>query len=120
MIIQPGPGMPHDFLACGDENVFISGYIDHRGKVIEGFHSSEIKNAIQLFKEKNINSFAVVTKFSTRNPKFEREIKEILETEILSYAQNDRVEAHRLFSQITMGHTMSGKLNFPRRVFTPI
>ncbi|MCF6464418.1 hydantoinase/oxoprolinase family protein [Clostridium sp. Cult2] len=103
MIIQPGPGMPYDFLTCGDENVFISGYIDHRGKVIEGFHSSEIKNAIQLFKEKNINSFAVVTKFSTRNPKFEREIKEILGKD---------------FSQITMGHTMSGKLNFPRRVFT--
>ena len=32
MIIQSGPGMPHDFLACGDENMFISGYIDHRGE----------------------------------------------------------------------------------------
>ena len=27
MIIQSGPGMPHDFLACGEENVFISGYV---------------------------------------------------------------------------------------------
>lgn len=37
MIIQSGPDMPHDFLACGNENVFISGYIDHRGEVIEDF-----------------------------------------------------------------------------------
>ena len=47
--------------------------------IIEDFEISEIEKAIRLFKEKNINSFAVVTKFSTRNPKFERNIKEILE-----------------------------------------
>ena len=103
MIIQSGPGMPHDFLACGDENMFISGYVDHRGEIIEDFQISEIDKAIRLFKEKNINSCSVVTKFSTRNPKFERNIKEILE---------------KNFSPITMGHTMSGKLNFPRRVYT--
>ncbi|SHD77843.1 hydantoinase/oxoprolinase family protein [Schnuerera ultunensis] len=103
MIIQSGPGMPYDFLACGNENVFISGYIDHRGEVIEGFQISEIEKSIRLFKEKNIDSCAIVTKFSTRNPKFERNIKEILEKD---------------FSPITMGHTMSGKLNFPRRVYT--
>lgn len=103
MIIQSGPGMPHDFLACGNENVFISGYIDHRGEVIEGFQLSEIEKAIRLFKENNIDSCAIVTKFSTRNPKFERNIKEILEKD---------------FSPITMGHTISGKLNFPRRVYT--
>ena len=35
MVIQPGPGMAYDNLACGEENVFISGYIDHRGNVVE-------------------------------------------------------------------------------------
>lgn len=102
MIIQSGPGIANDFLACGDENVFISGYVDHRGNVIEGLNLSEVKNAVELFKKKNIDSFAVVTKFSTRNPENEIRIKEILEN----------------FSPITMGHTVSGKLSFPRRVYT--
>jgi N-methylhydantoinase A/oxoprolinase/acetone carboxylase beta subunit len=105
MIIQPGPGLPYDFLACGDENVFISGYIDYRGEIIKDFNLFEIENAIKLFKEKNIKAYAVVTKFSIRNPSIEIKIKEILENEIPN-------------SFITMGHTISGKLNFPRRVYT--
>ncbi|GMG96993.1 hydantoinase/oxoprolinase family protein [Tepidimicrobium xylanilyticum] len=103
MIIQPGPGIPCDFLACGDENIFISGYIDHRGEIIEHFKQEEIEKALKLFREKNIKSCGVVTKFSTRNPKFEKDIKEILEKD---------------FFPISMGHTVSGKLNFPRRVYT--
>lgn len=107
MIIEPGPGMPYETLACGDENVFISGYIDHRGNVVEDLNLDEIKGAIKAFREKNIEAFAVVGKFSTRNPEHEKIIKE----EIFNYLKNDN-------SIITMGHTMSGKLNFPRRVYT--
>lgn len=103
MIIQPGPGLPYDFLACGDENIFISGYIDHRGEIIENFNLSEVERAINIFKQKNIKSCGIVTKFSIRNPKVEKSIKKLLEKD---------------FSPITMGHTVSGKLNFPRRVYT--
>lgn len=103
MIIQPGPGLPHDFLACGNENVFISGYIDHRGNIIEDLDLSEINDASILFRNNNIKSCAVITKFSTRNPKHEIRIREILKDD---------------FYPVTMGHTMSGKLNFPRRVYT--
>jgi N-methylhydantoinase A/oxoprolinase/acetone carboxylase beta subunit len=103
MIIQSGPGLPHDFLACGDENVFISGYIDHRGKVIKDIDIKEIEKAIRTFKEKNIDCYAVISKFSTRNPHHELRVKSIME--------ND-------FSFGTMGHTLSGKLNFPRRIYT--
>ena len=118
MIIQSGPGLPHDFLACGEENVFISGYVDHRGTVVEDFNVEEIENAIELFEENNIDSYAVVSKFSTRNPSHELGIREILQDEILRYAQNDAGNAQNDSKHITMGHTMSGKLNFPRRVFT--
>ena len=103
MIIQNGPGLPNDFLACGDENIFISGYVDHRGKLVKDLDLKEIERAIELFKKKNINSCAVVTKFCTRNFNHELRIKEILE---------------EYFSSVTMGHSLSGKLNFPRRVFT--
>ena len=103
MIIQSGPGLPHDFLACGDENIFISGYVDHRGRVVKDLDTNEIKESIDLFREKNIKSCAVISKFSTRNPTTELTIKELMKKD---------------FSPITMGHTLSGKLNFPRRVFT--
>jgi N-methylhydantoinase A/oxoprolinase/acetone carboxylase beta subunit len=103
MIIQSGPGLPHDFLACGDENVFISGYIDHRGKVVEELDLEEINSTRELFIKNGLKTCAVVTKFSTRNFDHEVEIKRLLGNE---------------FDHITMGHTLSGVLNFPRRVFS--
>lgn len=103
MLIQSGPGLPHDFLACGDENFFLSGYIDHRGRIVKEIDQEEIRESIKTLKEKNIKACGIVTKFSTRNPNHEIEIKEKLEKD---------------FPVITMGHTMSGKLNFPRRVNT--
>ncbi|HZK00649.1 MAG TPA: hydantoinase/oxoprolinase family protein [Tissierellaceae bacterium] len=103
MIIQAGPGMSYDNLACGQENAFISGYIDHRGNVVEELDGSEIEDIRKRFKKKGIKSVAVVTKFSTRNPQHEIEINRILGEDL---------------SPVTMGHTMSGKLNFPRRVYT--
>ncbi len=103
MVIQSGPGLPNDFLACGDENIFISGYCDHRGKLVQDLDLTEIEKGIRIFKEKDIKSCAVVAKFCTRNFNHELQIKEILEKQ---------------FSSVTMGHSLSGKLNFPRRVFT--
>ena len=103
MIIQSGPGLNHDFLKVGDKSVFISGYVDHRGKLVKELDWVEIERARDLFKKENIQSLGVVTKFSTRNPSHEESIKEFLKDD---------------FSVITKGHTVSGKLNFPRRVFT--
>lgn len=103
MIIQSGPGLSHDFLACGDENTFVSGSIDHRGKIVKDLNLKELEESIALFKKRNIQNCAIVTKFSTRNPQHELKIKELME---------------KFFSSITMGHSLSGKLNFPRRVFT--
>ena len=103
MIIQCGPGVNYDFSNCGYENIFISGYVDHRGKMVQDLKEEEIESIKNLFKSENIHDCAIVTKFSTRNPSHEIRIKKILEKD---------------FPNITMGHTLSGKLNFPRRVYT--
>lgn len=103
MIIQAGPGINNDFSACKGQIQTISGYVDHRGIVVEDLDMVEIHRAINLFNDKGIRSTAVVSKFSTRNPHNELSIKEILEVD---------------FDTVTMGHRMSGKLNFPRRVYT--
>lgn len=104
MVIQSGPGLPHDFLACGDENFFVSGYVDHRGKVVDDLNADEIEKSIDSFVNKGIESYGVVTKFSTRNPNHELRIQGLL---------NEKSTL-----PVTAGHKMSGKLNFPRRVFT--
>lgn len=103
MIIESGPGLPYDFLACGKENIFVEGYIDHRGREVSPINIAEVNCASNAFKNKNISACAVVGKFSIRNPDHEIKIYDML--------KND-------FSPVTLGHTVSGKLNFPRRVFT--
>ncbi len=103
MLIQGGPGLPVDFLACGDENEFLSGSIDHRGRVIRDIETKEVEGAIDLFKRKGIKTCGVVTKFSTRNPSHEIQIRTMLD---------------KHFKFTTMGHGISGNLNFPRRVYT--
>jgi len=103
MIIECGPGLKNDFLRCGRENIFISGYIDHRGREVSPVDIEEINQAARIFKDSNISAVAVVGKFSVRNGEHEIRINEMLKNE---------------FFPITLGHTLSGKLNFPRRVFT--
>jgi len=103
MIIQTGPGLSNGHLAVGNQNVFINGYTDHRGQIVGNIDTNEINDAIALFKDERIDDVAIVTKFSTRNPTSELEIAELVSKHI---------------HKITLGHTTSGKLNFPRRVNT--
>lgn len=103
MILQSGPGLPNEHLAVGYQNVFVNGYTDHRGKIVQAIDLSEINDAVELFKEKNVNNVAIVTKFSTRNPTTECDIAELVS---------------KTMPKISLGHQVSGKLNFPRRVNT--
>ncbi len=103
MIVQTGPGMQHDFSAAGEQLSYVSGYIDHRGAVVKDVAENEIQAIKAEFIAHGIESAGVVSKFSTRNPSHEIQIAEILADD---------------FDSITTGHSLSGKLNFPRRVHT--
>lgn len=103
MIVQSGPGMNHDFSDAGDEVEFISGYIDHRGTEVKELSKNEINDIKINFTKSGVDSVGVVSKFSTRNPSHEKQISDMLEDD---------------FDTITTGHSLSGKLNFPRRVHT--
>lgn len=104
MFIESGPGIKNNFRYAIDELIFLSGYMDHRGKEVDPIDYTEIKKGISLFKEKELEAYGVVGKFSVRNPNHELAVKKLLEAEQMN--------------AITLGHRMSGKLNFPRRVFT--
>lgn len=103
MIVQSGPGMLHDFSTAGDQLRSVSGYIDHRGSVVKGVAQDEIQASTAEFIAHGIEAVGVVSKFSTRNPSHELAIAELMASD---------------FDSITTGHSLSGKLNFPRRVHT--
>ncbi len=103
LIVQSGPGRNYDFLKINEYTEFISGNIDHRGAIVSHLDYKEIKKIKSKFLQAEIDTIGIISKFSTRNPSFEKELKTFLE--------ND-------FNSITLGHSMSGKLNFPRRVKT--
>lgn len=103
MIVQSGPGRNYDFNDLSDQVHFVTGNIDHRGEIVSEISDREIIEIINGFKIANVESVGIVSKFSVRNPSHEKRIKEMI---------------FKDYADVTLGHSLSGKLNFPRRVKT--
>ena len=103
LILQTGPGLKWEFEGLGDFVAYLSGSVDHRGSVVQGLDPAELTSLRARYAEQPPEALAVVTKFSTRNPELELQIRDFFAGE---------------FEDITLGHGLSGKLNFPRRVQT--
>lgn len=108
LVLIPGPGLNPKSYDFKVPHVFIlSGAIDYRGRVIELLKDSEIKSCLDAVKAANIKRVAIVGKFSQRNRKHEERVA--------SYFTRYASEL-----QIVMGHQVTGRLNFPRRVVTAL
>ena len=105
VLIIPGPGMDITPLLPPDTRL-LSGSIDHRGREVSGVKRSEVKAAALDFYQKGLRYFAVIGKFSVRNP-----AQELLVAKWL------REECPAL-RYIALGHQLAGNLNFPRRIHT--
>jgi len=103
MILQSGPGLSPSALDTGNDFFFVQGYVNHRGIIVQSPDEDEIKEIGNYFLRENIENIGVVGKFSTRNPQNEITVAQLL--------NNDK----RHFS---LGHRLSGHLNFPRRIST--
>lgn len=103
VLISSGPGVKHDFSSIKGVVHSISGSIDHRGIEVQELQISEMYKSLEAFKRENISHAAIITKFSNRNPKHEIAIQKMIEPHM---------------KRVTVGHKMSGVLNFPRRVYT--
>ncbi|HHU07262.1 MAG TPA: hydantoinase/oxoprolinase family protein [Clostridiaceae bacterium] len=103
LILQQGPGLQWQFDRMGDYLRYLSGSVDHRGKLVRSIDKEELEQVRQEFSDSPIEAIAVVSKFSPRNPTVEEQV-------------------HQLFADayehITLGNSISGRLNFPRRVET--
>lgn len=103
IIVMSGPGVAHEDLPLSTRSVHISGYMNHRGLEAEALEEDELNELKKQFAAKKIDHIGVVGKFSTRSPVHELNIKSHFEDQA---------------THITMGHQLSGVLNFPRRIST--
>jgi len=103
MFVAAGPGIDPRQYKIGDYFFPCRGSIDHRGVERSPLVDDEIEKHLQECQEAGIRCYAAVSKFSPRNPLHEKIIQQKLQPQA---------------DFITVGHQLSGRLNFPRRIAT--
>jgi len=103
MILASGPGLPPSMLRINDDTHFVTGYVNHRGVEVAGIDHDGVSKIADNLRENKIKHVGIVGKFSSRDPHIETDIGDSI---------------HDTFKHISLGHRMSGNLNFPRRIAT--
>ncbi|MCF8105531.1 MAG: hydantoinase/oxoprolinase family protein [Desulfohalobiaceae bacterium] len=103
VLVSAGPGINPAHYRIGGRYELIPGGLDHRGTEIVPQDSGLIERAIQENLDQGVKVFSFIGKFSPRNPAHELQMAKGLK---------DRCDF------VTLGHTLSGQLNFPRRIAT--
>jgi len=104
LVLIPGPGINPKSYSFPD-SFYLKGAMDYRGREIQPLDEAEIRKTVELIRESGFARAAVISKFGQRNPSHELMIEEIFR-EIYPGCK------------LELGHKVSGKLNFPRRVAT--
>lgn len=103
VFVSGGPGIDPLEHHIGDHYFVIDGSIDHRGIEQERLDQDQLDDAVAACNKNGVKTYAVVSKFSPRNPAHEQH----METALSNQADF-----------IASGHHISGSLNFPRRIAT--
>lgn len=103
MLVVGGPGIAAKHYRIGDHYHQIYGSLDHLGTETSSLDEQDLDEAITACRDQGVKCFGVACKFSPRNPAFENRIREEL---------GDQADF------ITLGHLVSGQLNFGRRIHT--
>lgn len=103
MIIASGPGLPPSLLPFREDIYHLSAYMNHRGFEVVPLDTWEVERAVAEFEKKGIEHVGVVGKFCTRNPAHEIEVGDMIKGR---------------FKHVSLGHKLSGRLNFRRRIAT--
>lgn len=102
----PGPGLNLENLGFTFPVYALKGYIDHRGRQVKDIDQAQVIEFAKDAQSNGAKSLAIVGKFSQRNNILEETVKSIV------------LEEGFEFNYITLGHQLSGRLNFPRRIMT--
>ena len=103
LALSAGPGLAPARFAIGDDVCILPGGLDHRGVEVTPLDTRPLAEACATWKKKGVRAVACVGKFSPRNAAHE-------------LAMADVVRAAGLTP--VCGHSLSGELNFPRRIAT--
>ncbi|MDX1707384.1 MAG: hydantoinase/oxoprolinase family protein [Desulfobacterales bacterium] len=103
MIVSGGPGIDPAYFQTNSHYYPVAGSIDHRGREIQPIDPQQIQRVADQFSSEGIQTAGVVGKFSIRNPDHELQIARLLE---------------KSCNKIFLGHQISGRLNFARRIAT--
>lgn len=103
LIVSAGPGLDPEAFRMGEAYVCVRGSIDHRGREIEPLDEDDVRRAADRFRREGIRQVGIVGKFSVRNPAHELAIRSRL---------------GEGFDGVFLGHRVSGRLNFARRIAT--
>ena len=104
LLLIPGPGVNPASYTFPD-SFYLKGSMDYRGREIQALDENEVVETVNTIKELGYSRAAIISKFGQRNPAHEFRIEEKFR-EIYPECK------------IELGHKISGKLNFPRRVAT--
>ncbi|MEF2144600.1 MAG: hydantoinase/oxoprolinase family protein [Desulfovibrionaceae bacterium] len=111
VLVVPGPGMDaSEYMLCKDFHI-LDGAMDHRGNETDRLDPVQCRAAMDACKRSGVNTFALVGKFSVRNPLHENTLRHWL-CRAEDGSPCDRADF------VTLGHHLGGRLNFPRRVAT--
>ena len=103
LALSAGPGLAPARFAIGDDVCILPGGLDHRGVEVTPLDARPLADACAAWKKKGVRAVACVGKFSPRNAAHELGMAEV-------------VRAAGLVP--VCGHSLSGELNFPRRIAT--
>ncbi len=104
LLLVPGPGINPESYSFPDAS-YLKGAIDYRGREIQPIDEAEVRKTVNTIREQGFSRAAIVSKFGQRNPSHELLIDNIFR-EIYPECK------------LELGHKISGKLNFPRRIAT--
>lgn len=104
LVLIPGPGVNPASYTFPD-SFYLKGAMDYRGREIDPLDEAEIRRTVDLVRESGFSRAAIISKFGQRNPSHELRVEEIFK-EVYPDCK------------LELGHKVSGKLNFPRRIAT--
>jgi N-methylhydantoinase A len=107
-ILAPGPGVALADLEFPFPTYPVEGAIDHRGRETSPLDMDQVRQVMRDVRQSGTSALAIVGKFSVRNPGHELLMEEMIYKEFSE------------FSPVTLGHRLSGRLNFPRRITTAL
>ena len=104
LALAAGPGLNPRRFALGKHVCVVPGGLDHRGVEVSPLLTEDLARVAARWREQGVPAAACVGKFSPRNPAHELAMAATV--------------ARTGGMPVTLGHRLSGRLNFPRRLAT--